>query len=127
MIGTNGQALTELQRRFWVWRGRRPQRRRIPEELWQAAVHAARQHGLWKAARHLRVDYYSLKQRLTRASAPAVSTESVEFVEIPQKVLSSGPACVVELQDPRGLRLRVELRDPSGAEALARALWSQRG
>ena len=127
MIGTNGQALTELQRRFRVWRGRRPKRRRIPEELWQAAVQAAREHGVCKTSRHLGVDYYSLKRRLTRTCEPPTSTESVEFVEIPRKVLSSGPACVVELQEPRGLRLRVELRDPASAESLARALWSQRG
>lgn len=126
MVGTNGQALTVLQRRFRVWRSRGPHRRRIPEELWQAAVDAAREHGLWRASRGLRLDYYSLKRRLG-SCAPAPEAESVEFVEIPRKVLSTGPGCVLELQDPKGLRLRVELRDAAGAEGLARALWSQRG
>jgi hypothetical protein len=91
----------------------------------QAAVQAAREHGIWKASRQLRVDDYSLKNRL-KGSAPAVEAGSVEFVEIPQKVLSVGPGCVLELQDPKGLRLRVELRDAAGAEALAKALWNQR-
>jgi hypothetical protein len=126
MNGTNGQALTELQRRFRVWRGRRPQRRRIPEELWEAAVQAAREHGLWKASRRLRLDYYCLKRRLG-APAPSGEPESVEFLEIPRKVLATGPGCVLELQDPKGHRLRVELRDGAGVESLARALWSQRG
>ena len=126
MVGTNGQALTELQRRFSVWRGRRPRGRRIPEELWRAAVHAAREYGVCKTSRRLGVDYYSLKNRLT-GPAPAAEARSVEFVEIPQKVLATGPGCVVELQDPKGLRLRVELRDAVGAEALAKALWNQRG
>ena len=126
MVGTNGQALTELQRRFTVWRGRRSRSRRIPEDLWRDAVHAAREHGVCKTARQLRVDFYSLKRRLT-GPVPAAEAEAVEFVEIPQKVLSAGPGCVVELQDPKGTRLRVELRDGTGAESLATALWSRRG
>jgi len=126
MIGTNGQALGELRRRFGVWRDRRPRGKRIPEDLWQAAVHAAREHGVCKTSRQLGVDYYSLKQRLTTAGAPASDPETVEFVEIPRKVLSAGPGCVLELQDPKGLRLRIELRDTAGAESLAKALWSHR-
>lgn len=126
MVGTNEQALTELQRRFSVWRGRRPRGRRIPEELWRDAVHAAREYGVCKTSRRLGVDYYSLKNRLT-GPAPEAEAGSVEFVEIPRKVLSAGPGCVVELQDPRGLRLRVELRDAAGAESLATVLWSRRG
>lgn len=126
MIGTNGQGLTELRHRFGQWRQRRSRGRRIPEELWQAAVRAAREHGVCKTALQLRVDYYSLKRRLT-VSSPAAEAGSVEFMEIPQKVLSAGPGCVLELQDPKGLRLRVELRDAAGAEVLAKALWSHRG
>ena len=126
MDSTNGQGLAELRRRFAVWRQRRPRGRRIPTELWQAAAQAAREHGVCKASRQLGVGYYSLKRRLTRTAA-AVEPESVEFVEIPRKVLSAGPGCVVELHDPRGLRLRVELRDVSDAESLARSLWSHRG
>lgn len=126
MISVNGQALTELRRRFGVWRHRRSRGARIPEELWQAAAQAAREHGVCKTSRQLGVDYYSLKQRLT-GPAPAGDPVGVEFVEIPQKVLAAGPGCVLELQDPKGLRLRVELRDAAGAESLARSLWSLRG
>jgi hypothetical protein len=50
----------------------------------------------------------------------------MRFVEIPSRALSSVPECAVELQDRRGRKLRVELRDPAGAEALARSLWSNR-
>ena len=114
------------RRRFGVWRHRRSRGTRIPEELWQAAAREAREHGVCKTSRHLGVDYYSLKRRLT-GSAPAADPVGVEFVEIPQKVLSAGPGCVLELQDPRGSRLRIELRDTAGAESLARALWNLRG
>jgi len=126
MVGTNGQALTELQRRFSVWRGRRSRSRRIPEDLWRDAVHAAREHGVCRTARQLRVDYYSLKRRLT-GHVPAAEAEAVEFVEIPRKVFTPTAECVLELHDAKGHRLRVEVRDPSAAEAFARTLWSLRG
>lgn len=122
----NGQGLAELRRRFGLWRQRRSRGRRIPRELWQAAVQAAREHGVCKTSRQLGVGYYSLKRRLA-SPAPAAEPESVEFLEIPRKVLSAGPGCVLEIQDPKGLRLRVELRDAGDAEALAKVLWSQRG
>lgn len=126
MINVNGQALAELRHRFGMWRHRRSRGTRIPEELWHAAAQAAREHGVCKTSRQLGVDYYTLKRRLT-GSAPAGDPVGVEFVEIPQKVLAAGPGCVLELQDPKGTRLRVELRDAAGAESLARALWGLRG
>jgi hypothetical protein len=92
--------------------------------LWAAAVTAAREHGVWSTSRQLRVDYYTLKQRL--AAAKKQASKPVRFVEVMPKVVSAGPACVVQLEDREGCRLRVELRDVGGAEAIARALWSQR-
>lgn len=126
MISANGQGLEELKRRFKAWRQVRPRSRRIPEDLWQSAVQAARDHGVSKTACRLGVNFYRLKRHLRGVQVPPTA-ESVEFVEIPRKVLSSGPGCVLELVDPKGLKLRIELRDLQGAETLARALWSQRG
>ena len=125
MKGRNEQGLDDLQGRFAAWRLRRPKGSRIPEDLWQAAVEAAREHGVCKTSRGLGVDYYALKQRLTRTPAGR-DPGAVEFVELPGKVLSAGPACVVEIQDGQGRRLRVELREAVGAESLARTLWRGR-
>jgi hypothetical protein len=120
----NGQALAGLRQRFDEWRRLRTRRRRIPEALWTAAAEAAREHGVWQTSRRLKVDYYSLKRRL--AAACAHGSEPIRFVEVTPKGLSPAPACVLEMQDRRGRRLRVELRDAAGAEATARALWSLR-
>lgn len=120
MTGSNGEVLAGLRRRFDEWRRLRKRRTRIPEPLWSAAVDAAQEHGIWKTARRLRVDYYSLKRRLSASKAP------MEFVEVTPGVLSSGPACVLEMSDGKGRRLRVELRDAAGAETLARSLWTAR-
>lgn len=126
MVSTNGQVLAAVQRQFKQWRQQRPRSRRIPGELWDAAAQAAREYGVSKTSRQLGVDYYSLKRRL-KGGGSASPPESVEFVEIPRKVLSTGPACILELVDSKGLKLRMELRDFQGAEGLAKALWSARG
>jgi len=126
MDGSNGHPLDGLKGRFAVWRGKRARGSLIPEPLWGAAVKAAREQGVWQTSKHLRVDYYSLKKRVEREHPKAVTGAPIEFVEIPGKVLSSGPGCVVQIEDRRGVRLRVELRDAAGAEGLARSLWRGR-
>ncbi len=124
MTGAKSQALTHLQRRFAIWRRKRSRGMHIPADLWQAAIQAARKQGVWQTSEALGLDFDSLTQRLKR-SLPA-ATGSVEFVEIPGKVLSARPGCVLELQDREGLRLRVELSNAAGAEGLARSLWRER-
>ena len=126
MKGTQEPELAELRRRFASWRKKRRGRSRIPEELWQAAVKAAREHGVWRTAQRLGVSYYSLKARLKRKPPPVDDNGAVEFVELPGKVLSAGPVSVVELQDGDGHRLRVELRAGVDAQSLAVSLWKQR-
>jgi hypothetical protein len=122
MPNTNGQTLAALRQRFDEWRRLRRCRTRIPEALWLAAIQAAREHGVWKTSRQLKVDYYSLKRRLA-AKAPQ---PPIDFVEVTPKLLSATPACVLAIEDRDGRRLRVELRDVAGAETLARALWRHR-
>jgi hypothetical protein len=124
MAGSNGEALAGLRRRFDEWRRLRQRRTPIPDPLWGAAVEAARKYGVSRTARWLRVHYYSLKRRLGAANAQG--PEPVKFVEVTPKVLSAEPACVLEMHDRRGRRLRIELRDSGGAEVLARSLWRDR-
>lgn len=124
MVGTNGHGIEELRRRFADWRRTRARGTRIPEPLWRAAVEAAREHGVSQTSLRLGVDYYSLARRLN--GRPRTASGDVKFVEIPGKVLPTVPACVVEVQDGKDRRLRVELRDAAGAESLARALWKTR-
>jgi len=124
MTGTNEHGLANLRERFASWRRKRPHRSSpIPEPLWQAAVEVAREMGVSRTSQQLGLDYYSLKRRLEGRPPAASPAGPVKFVEIPGKVLSGGPGCVVELQNPKGLRMRVELRDAAGAESLARSLW----
>ena len=123
MSGTTNRALIPLQRRFAIWRRKRSRGMHIPAELWQAAAQVARKYGVWQTSQELHLDYNALSTRL-RGSPPAPVGTS--FVEIPGKILSAPTGNVVELVDPDGLRLRVELRDAESAQSLARSLWRER-
>jgi hypothetical protein len=63
--------LEGVQRRFERWRRTRRGHARIPDELWAAAVKAAGRHGLHRTVRALRLDYYSLKERVERQAGIA--------------------------------------------------------
>jgi hypothetical protein len=90
------------------WRKNREHRSPIPEELWASAAELASEYGLAKTARALRLDYYSLKERLKASgqpSAPEANTRPA-FVElVPQPPAIS--ECTVELEDPSGARMRI--------------------
>jgi hypothetical protein len=63
--------LEGVQRRFERWRRTRRGHARIPESLWAAAVKAAGRYGLHHTVRALRLDYYSLKERVERPAGTA--------------------------------------------------------
>lgn len=95
--------LVAARGQFEAWRRRRAGRV-IPPDLWGCATELARRHGVHRTAMVLRLDYYSLRRRVeegVRGPTPA-------FVDI-------GPAaapneCVMEIEDARGPKLRMQLR-----------------
>ena len=73
--------LKEAQERFEQWRSSHAGRRPIPESLWELASELARQHGVFRTAQVLRLDYNKLKRRtpgrrsgchLTAGAAPSI-------------------------------------------------------
>ena len=81
--GSRGEIPVEIERArlsFAKWRKNRKKVTRIPDRLWDAAVDAARLHGVNPTAIALGLDYNHLKERTrsTRRSAPqGKSKESV--------------------------------------------------
>ena len=117
--------LRDLER----WRRSRVPGGRIPDELWKAAVRLAGEHGVSKTAIVLRLDYYSLKDRLEafgRESGERRGRRAPAFVEVPLDVSPRVPDCVLQLEDGGRGRLRIELRGraASDIEALALSLWN---
>lgn len=121
--------LTAARKALDRWRATRTQRA-IPEPLWETAVSLAQVHGVHRTSRELRLNYERLRQRvsLTSVAAPPRLGAS-PFVEVvPEKLALPSPAaadgeCVIELENARGDRARVQTRGVPDLAALAASLW----
>ena len=120
--------LAETAAALAQWRSTRPRSTRIPEELWSQATELAERHGLAKVAVALKLDYKSLKRRLSvrhcaddARSAPVSSS----FVELNLGLPLAPAVSVLVLTDRAGRALRIELPQATGREvaAVARTLW----
>lgn len=121
--------LDETRRRIERWRETRPHRQApMPAALWDAAVSAARQHGLYPTVRTLRVDYGALKKHVEAANlshAPAAPT-FVELAPASPTTLTDPVACVVDVIGAGGSkRIRLTGLAPSDLMTLARMAWSE--
>ncbi len=131
--------LEGTRRRFDRWRRTRKGRSRIPEVLWTAAVKAAGQYGLHRTAQALCLDYYTLKKRVAKeaaalaglpgaanASRGAVKGEAMAtFVELAPPVSGGSRECMLELEDPSGVKMRVHVKGVEAPDltALCRSFW----
>lgn len=134
--------LSQLKRRFERWRAGREVGQRIPPQLWDDAVGAVAGHGAYRVARELNLDYAVLKRRAAQACGQTrcggeASPRFIELFAPAAAVLpgqgsqassqaSSQAACVVEMANARGARIRVELRGEGlhSLPALCTAFWS---
>jgi hypothetical protein len=68
--------LQEVARQFEKWRSSHSGRRPIPEALWICAADLAREHGVFRRAKVLRLDYSKLKRQMgpEQPEAKTVST-----------------------------------------------------
>ncbi len=115
------------------WRSTLPRTSRIPEELWSRATELAERHGVAKVAAALKIDYTSLKRRLTvttgkPAEGERTSPQSPAFVELNFGLPLATPACVLLLSDRHGRALRIELPHAASSDIaeVARSLWQTR-
>jgi hypothetical protein len=128
MRGGKGAAekrLDEVRRRLEQWRRRRSGKSgRIPHELWKMAADVAAACGAETTATRLKLDLARLRNWMDR-QAGAVENAEPTFVELPPLPLGTAAECIVELEEPSGRRLRIALRGPATAQALAlsQMLW----
>ena len=120
--------LERTRQRFERWRETRKVRSRIPESLWTSAVKMAKAYGINRTARALRVDYYSLKERVEgEASSSGVSKRntSSSFVELAAPAIASTCECLLELEDVAGAKMRIHLKgvEVPDLAALSRSFW----
>ena len=120
--------IQELSRQIEKWRSTRRHRMPMPEPLWTIAANLARQYGVARVARVLRLDYYSLKERLQPPLPQQVSVPgSPTFIELAHQTAIPVPECSIELEHPRGSRMRIHVKGalPDLTE-LTRAFWGMK-
>ena len=105
--------LARGRNRFAAWRRTRKPQSRIPQRLWELAVKLAAKHGLHRTAQALKLDYYSLKQRI-EAMEPGCDESGPTFLELPSAQVAV-QECVIELEDG-AVSLRVSLKGYSATE-----------
>ena len=128
-----GDGLSQLKRQFDQWRAGRKVGERIPVGLWAGAVAAAVEHGAYRVSAELHLDYAVLKRRAALAGGKAPAARlAPRFVELLAPAGPTAPAgasqpeCVVELDNARGAKMRVELSGNGlcGLSTLCSAFWA---
>jgi hypothetical protein len=118
--------LKEARERFEQWRSSQTGRRPIPEPLWVLASELARQHGVFRTAQVLRLDFTKLKRRMTVPASAETRTSASQpaFVELIATPTAHPCECVIEVHGPRG-RMRVEWKGATAPDlaGLSRVLW----
>ena len=102
------EAIVQLQRQLDQFRSAQPQRTKLPEPLWQAAVELARQHGIYPVAHPLRLDYMGLKRRLGGVPMLRRKTAKPAFVELVAPQATALEECLIEFESARGSKMRIQ-------------------
>lgn len=107
------------------WRRTRRPGMPIPTPVWAAIAAVARRHGATRTARALGLDSHKVKTLLNAADRPSSAPGRAAFVEV-VPAPASGSACVLEVEGPRGGRLRLQVTGQGLPDlvALSRVVWS---
>jgi len=109
------------RRRFERWRRTREGRSRIPDPLWNSAVKLSATYGIHRTAKTLRLNPNSLKKHVASANGDgsggqgrprrqaAGQEAATAFVELVPPEGACPPECIVELEHPRGVKMRIHL------------------
>lgn len=114
--------------RFSRWRDQHELGTRIPTQLWELAAELAANYGVSRTATALKLDYYSLKRRVsdlgTPPVLPTVATDGSAFVELPASTLSAPAEYLIELENSQGDKMRILCKGMApDVVALSRGFW----
>ena len=105
--------MQRVYRRFERWRGSHRGRLPIPEGLWASAAAVAREHGVFRTAKILRLEYGKLKRMVEAADRSPQPTTPTAFLELmPQRVDAD---CLIELEGPRG-KMRIQWKGATASD-----------
>src|SRR5438552_2300949 len=119
--------LDKMRRRFERWRRSHRGRLAIPESLWAAAAEAAREHGVFRTSKVLRLEYAKLK-RMTRSVGPEkpAARKAAAFFELVPAESPGLSECVIEMEGARG-KIRIQWKGITAPDlaGLSRTLWER--
>ena len=104
------ESLISLQQELEQWRATQPPRSKLPNALWESAIDAAKQVGVYTAAKALRLDYGGLKKRVLGSEAPRRKHKEPAFVELIAPPVARVEDYVVEFESARGAKMRVQCK-----------------
>ena len=106
----------------------------IPDPLGTSAAKLTGVYGLCQTARTLGLDYNALKRRVTSADPhgspgqkPAGQEAAMALVELVPPEGACSPECIVELENPRGAKMRIQVTGGHSTDvvtAVSRVLFS---
>ena len=119
--------IRKLSGQIEQWRSARAHRMAMPEPLWRQSAKVARQFGLARVARLLRLDYYSLKERIESPDRDSAAVQEARpaFIELQPLPATPVSECTIELEHPRGSRMRIHMKGAPMPDvaALSRTFW----
>ena len=119
-----------VRRQIERWRGTREVRSRIPDWPWASAAEVAGTYGIHRAAKALRLNYYTLQKRVPKGAATvhrvAEGGAMATFVELPPPVQIASGECVLEVENAGGAKMRMRLKGVAMPDltALSRNFWN---
>lgn len=97
--------LEEVRARFTAWRSSSQRARRIPDELWDAAVSLCTEYSVCKVSRALGLDYNALRKRRLKSEQTQPPRAFVELAP-----LSGLGEVLIECHDTHRGQLRVHCK-----------------
>src|SRR6266404_81483 len=86
----------------------------------------AREHGLHRTARTLRLNYYSLKKRFPLIpGSPSRAQRETTFVELLPPVAAGHSGCTIEMENAQGGKMKIHVQGLGGPDlaVLSDSFW----
>ena len=123
--------LAQGLRQFEQWRRQKEGRGRLPDHLWSLAVELAREFGVSRTAKTLRLAHNTLKQKslLRKERTPSNRIPAIPFLELRPGNGGDQIECAIECERSSGQKIRIHLKGPDWPDlsSLCQGLWGTRG
>jgi hypothetical protein len=119
--------IEDVRRQFEAWRKTSKLHEPIPTELWIAAASLCATNPPYKIARKLRLNYTKLKDHVyaLKTDLPIKKAPAAAFIELDLGVPAMAYQCVIEMQDPKGGKMTVQLQGDQCPDPIdiCKAFW----